>query len=260
MTPLRDTAAFAQAGTAFSDGLQQQPGEGRRELWHFDGRLDEGTSIGIASCLVGTGPDDPGRYRTVVNVMLTDEDGDDVVDLHDTTLTRPWRPGGTGGVTLDDVTRFADLVVARCLVADAAHGHVRTTWLGVFGRDGSLLHDGLGRVVSSADTVTDDSSGKEYPKRITDTGTDPADEMVVALDWAQTLVNEDLDAAASGNGPDTELGGASRAEYDRRGIQPTYARYAARGAVHLTHAQGTIDSVGEAVRELNHPGRSRASW
>ena len=363
MIPLRDNGALAQAGVAFSDGLQQQPGDGRRELWHFDGRLDDGTSIGIAFCLVGTDPDDPERYRTVVNVMFTDDDGDNVVhftagtvradtvsfdqcdlvfgtnhvrgdlstydlhvesddgslviDLHYTALTQPWRPGGTGGITLDDNTHFADLIIARCaitgtltrngsptavtgegyhdhqwfdtdpmatwhhwllahlytddatvivydLVANAAHGHVRTTWLGVFGRDGSLLHDGHDRVASSAETVTDDSSGKEYPKRIAYTGNDPADEIVVSLDWAQTLVNEDLYAAASQNGgPDTELGGASRAEYDRKGIQPTYARYVARGAVQLVqlvHDHGIIDGVGEAICELNYPGKEPASW
>ena len=340
------------------DGLQQQPGEGRGELWHFDARLDDGTSVGIAFCLVGIDPDDPGRYTTVVNVMLTDARGDDVVhttsgtvlastvgadrcdltfgpntvrgdlrtydlhvesddgslvlDLHYRALTQPWRPGGSGQIALDDSTHFADLIVARCeitgtltrhgttgnvigegyhdhqwfdtdpmdtwhhwllahlyaddatvvvydLTASEAHGHARTPWIGVFGPDGALLHDGQGQVKSSADTFTDSSSGKDYPGRITYTGHDPADELAITLEWSHTLVTEDLYAAAS-NAQAPELGGASQAEYDRRRIRPTYARYLAHGTVHLKHARGTIDSTGEAVCELNHPGREPAPW
>ena len=154
----------------------------------------------------------------------------------------------------DDAT-----VVVYDLNASEAHGHARTPWIGVFGPDGTLLHDGQGQVKSSAETFTDSSSGKDYPGRITYTGHDPADELVISLDWSHTLVAEDLYAAASGT-PDLKLGGASQAEYDRRRIRPTYARYLAEGSVHLRHARGAIDSIGEAVCELNHPGRGIAPW
>ena len=59
----QDIAATAQAEASPSDGLQQQPCEGRSELWHFDARLDDGTSVGIAFCLVGIDPDDPERVQ-----------------------------------------------------------------------------------------------------------------------------------------------------------------------------------------------------
>jgi len=358
VVPHQDIAATTHAEAIPSDGLQQQPGEGRSELWHFDARLDDGTSVGIAFCVVGIDPEDPKRYATVVNVMLTDARGDNVVhttagtvlagsvgveqcelafglnhvrgdletydlhvesedgslalDLHYRALTQAWRPGGSGEIALDASTHFADLIVARCeitgtltrngtmtdvtgegyhdhqwfdtdpmdtwhhwllahlytadatvvvydLTASEAHGHDRTPWIGVFGPDGTLLHDGQGQVKSSADTFTDSSSGKDYPGRIAYTSLDPAVEMVITLDWSHTLVTEDLYAAASGI-PDFELGRASQADYDRWGIRPTYARYLARGSVHLDHVRGTIDSTGEAVCELNHPGREPAPW
>jgi len=358
VVPDQDITAITQAGPGPSDGLQQQPEEGRGELWHFDARLDDGSTVGIAFCLVDIDPDDPERYTTVVNVMRTDAHGDNVVhttagtvlastvgaeqceltfgpnivrgdlrtydlhvesedeslaiDLHYEALTQPWRPGGSGEISVDDSTHFTDLILARCditgtlarngitvevtgegyhdhqwfdtdpmdtwhhwllahlytddatvvvydLTANETHGHARTPWIGVFGTDGTLLHDGQGQVRSSADTFTDGSSGKDYPGRITYTGHDPADELIITLDWSHTLVAEDLYAAASGT-PGSELGGASQAEYDRRGIRPTYARYLAQGGVHLRHDRGTIDSTGEAVCELNHPGREFAPW
>ncbi|MEI4271537.1 NAD(P)H-binding protein [Klenkia sp. LSe6-5] len=80
--PQRSTAV-----EVWQDGRQQVPGDGHAELWHFDGRLDDGTSIAVAFCLVGVDPDDAERWTTVVNVMLTGPDGSN--EVHASTGTVP---------------------------------------------------------------------------------------------------------------------------------------------------------------------------
>lgn len=336
------------------DGIHLEPGESRAELWHFDARLVDGTSLGIAFCLVGVDPESPDHYKTVVNVMLTTGDGDHTVhtmsgttpasdvgtdrcdlrfganhvrgdletyelhvqsddgslalDLRYQALTEPWRPHGFGQVTLDEATHFADLILARCaitgtvrqddvttavsgegyhdhqwfdtdptttwhhwllahlytddatvvvydLVAGDDHEFLRTPWIGIFDREGSLVFDNCAVATSSVETFVDDSSGKDYPQRMAYRNSTPTEEMTVTLEWARTLVAQDLYATASPSRR-TELGGETRETYDERALHPTYARYLAEGSVHLTGPAGIVHGSGEAVCELNYPGRA----
>lgn len=72
------SATGQSAVEAWEDGRRQTPGDGRAELWHFEASLAEGWTVAIGFCLVDLLPaerDEPERYRTVVNLMITTSDG-----------------------------------------------------------------------------------------------------------------------------------------------------------------------------------------
>lgn len=63
---------------AWEDGRRHEPGDGRAEVWHFDARLGDGTSLALAFCIVGVEPGDTELCRTVVNVMVSTAAGTSV--------------------------------------------------------------------------------------------------------------------------------------------------------------------------------------
>lgn len=138
------------------------------------------------------------------------------------------------------------------LVTSADLGLRRVPVFGLFDADGTLIFESDGSVDIDSTTSRNEESDKD-PRRATYRFRNADRTVMLRFEHQVDLVSKNLYETSTASG---ELGGASKEQYDRMGVRPSYARCRAAGSLTITAPELQAHETGDMIYELNYPAAS----